>query len=454
MGKMNDADTRAFFQSALNDTRKRSLAEVFPAACYVILNTNDYDCFSLAEEIIDQIWIRLSPWYSYWHFEHVIYNLFWPRIKSIRKIIIRTAEPNNDDFFWDSLSWIRSIRYINHFNHDLAVYFENLAKLDDAALKEVPLELKGRALEIKNKNATSEERFRSVLASSQIQDALSEFAYITNSVDEARVLMDSIIQKNGLIEMSDGIICLNKLLRQNRNIHVRKYILTRIQNEKFFFTESDLADLFASAAVGIQSDKELKILKELVPGLKEKHPDISETYKLAQNNLATEKFQRETIRSSAIVKQTIKQYSYMYRPVYDMDRFHKMDEIYYETAVKELSAGKKRDHYMWYLFPQLKGLGKSQNSEYYGMEDLDEAKAYFADPLLRAHLLNLSQIIFDSEVKNIQKMLPDPDYLKLHSCMTLFKLVSPRHVIFDKVLDKYFNGEPDRATLFLLSKID
>ena len=109
---------------------------------------------------------------------------------------------------------------------------------------------------------------------------------------------------------------------------------------------------------------------------------------------------------------------------------------------------------MWYLFPQLKGLGESRNSEYYGIEDLIEAKQYFADPILRRHLLNLTQIILDSDVKSIQKLLPSPDYLKLHSCMTLFHLVAPRRAIFEQVIDKYFKGEPDRATLYLLSKTE
>jgi uncharacterized protein (DUF1810 family) len=454
MGKMNDTETRKFFQSALDNTRKKSLADVFPAACYVASKTNNYDCFSLAQEIMNQVWIRLSPWFSYWRFEHVVYNIYWPRICSIRKIKIRTAEPDDDVFFWDSLNWIRSIRNIKRYNHDLYRYFESLSRLDDAALREVPLELKGRALEMKNKKATPEERLRSTLASSQIQDAVSEFAYVTNNTEEARILLDSIIQKDGLIELDDGVICINKLLRRNRNKRVRRYVLTRIQNEKFFFAERDLADFYTSAAIGIMTDYELRILKELAPGLKDNYPNISETLKLARDNLAAEKFQTEAIRNSEIVKETIKKYSYQYHPVYDMDRFHKMDEIYYETAVKELRAGQKRSHYMWYLFPQLKGLGKSLNSEYYGVEDLDEAKQYFADPVLREHLLNLSQIILDSDVQNIQKYLPDPDYLKLHSCMTLFRLVSPHHTVFNKVLNKYFNGEPDRATLYLLSKID
>ena len=109
---------------------------------------------------------------------------------------------------------------------------------------------------------------------------------------------------------------------------------------------------------------------------------------------------------------------------------------------------------MWYLFPQIKGLGRSNNSEYYGVEDLAEAKEYFADPVLREHLLNLCGIILKSDVKNIKKILPEPDNLKLHSCATLFRIVSPRHTVFDKILKKYYKGEPDRATLYLLSKND
>ncbi len=454
LGKMSDTNIRKFFQAALANTRKKSLANIFPAACYVVLHTNDYVCFSLAQDILNQIWLRLSPWHAYWRFERVVYNLFWPRIRSIRQIKLRLAEPDNDDFFWDALSWIRSIRNIKRYNRDLYQYFTNLAQLDADTLKSLPLELKGRALEIKNQKATPTELMRATLASNQIQDAISEFAYITGNVDEARVLLDAIIQKSGAIELDDGVICINKLLRCNRSKRVRRYVLRRIQNEKFFFAERDLADFYTSAAIGIMTDCELRILKELTPGLKQNYPNIGETYKLARDNLAAEKFQTETIRNSQLVADTIKQYSYHYRPTYDLARFHKMDEIYYETALTELRAGQKQSHYMWYLFPQLKGLGKSRNSEYYGIEDLAEAKQYFADPILRRHLLELTQIILDSDVKNIQKLLPSPDHLKLHSCMTLFHLVSPHRAIFEQVLDKYFEGEPDRATLYLLSKTE
>ena len=123
MGKMTDADTRKFLQSALENTRKKSLADVFPAACYAVLNTNNYRLFQIAEEVINQIWVHLSQFYSYWYFERVVYNLFWPRIKSIRNIKIHAAEPDGDDIFWDSLSWIRSIQFTRLYNPELYRYF-------------------------------------------------------------------------------------------------------------------------------------------------------------------------------------------------------------------------------------------------------------------------------------------------------------------------------------------
>lgn len=452
MGKMTDADTRKFLQAALENTRKKSLADVFPAACYVVLNTNNYRLFQIAEEVINQIWVHLSQFNSYWRFERVVYNLFWPRVKSIRNIKIHAAEPDGDDIFWDSLSWIRSIQFTRLYNPELYRYFESISKLDNGVMKEIPRELKGRALDIKNKKATPEEQFNNTLQSSAVQDAMVEFAYSTNSVNEARVLMDAIIKKDGRIEMDDGVICINRLLRVNRSKRVRTYILRRIRSEYFFFAIGDVADFFMSAAVGIMSDSEFQVLKEMVPSLAKQYPNIDTTLKLARDNLAAEKFQKKTIRESEIVKKTIKQYSYKYRPVYDIDRFRKMDKRYYETAVAELSAGQKQGHYMWYLFPQIKGLGQSKNSEYYGVEDLIEAKEYFADPVLREHLLNLCNIILKSDVKNIKKILPEPDNLKLHSCATLFRIVSPHHTVFDKILKKYYKGEPDRATLYLLSK--
>lgn len=453
-GQMTDAETRKFLQSALENTRKQSLAEVFPAACHVIITTDNYLVFQVAEEVLNQIWIHLSPVYSYWHFEHLVYNLFWPRIKSIRNIKIHAAEPGNDEIFWDSLSWIRSIRFIRFYNAELYQYFNSLAKLGNDTMKEIPREIKGRALDIKNRKASPEEQFTNTLSTSAVQDAMLELAYTTSSVDEARILMDAIVKKDGRIEMDDGVICINQLLRINRSKRVRKYVLRRIQSERFFFAERDVADFFMSASVGIMADAELKILKEMAPALARQNPNISTTLKLARDNLAAEKFQQTSIRHSELVKQTIRKYSYKYHAVYDLNRFRKMDEKFYQTAVAELSAGAKRGHYMWYLFPQLKGLGRSANSEIYGIEDLAEAKAYFADPTLRAHLLELCEIILNAKTKNIEKLLPAPDNLKLHSCATLFREVSPHHKVFDKLLQKYYKGEPDRATLYLLSKTD
>ncbi len=320
MGKITDADTCKFFQAALENTHKKSLANVFPAACYVALNTKNRQLFRLAEEIINQIWVHLPQFYAYWRFGRVVYNLFWPRIGSIDNIKIHAKKLNGDPIFWDSLSWIRSIQFIRLYNPKLYHYFDDISKLSNDEMQEIPRELKGRALDIKNKKATPEEQFNNTLQSHLIRDAMAEFAYSTNSVGEARVLMDAIIKKDGCIKMRDGVICINRLLRTNRNKRVRTYILRRIRSEYFFFAIDDVAEFFMSASIGITSDSEYQILREMAPSLTKRYENISEVLKLARSNLAAEKFQKKTIRQSKIVKKTIRQYSRRCRPAHGFDR--------------------------------------------------------------------------------------------------------------------------------------
>lgn len=132
--------------------------------------------------------------------------------------------------------------------------------------------------------------------------------------------------------------------------------------------------------------------------------------------------------------------------VYFLGRFIDSQRAGYETALKEIKAGRKESHWIWYVFPQLRGLGHSFNSEYYGIEDLDEAKAYLANYILGPRLREITQALLDSPVKDIESIMPGIDAVKLKSSMTLFDAVCPDDV-FDAVLQKYFNGKRDRLTL-------
>lgn len=136
---------------------------------------------------------------------------------------------------------------------------------------------------------------------------------------------------------------------------------------------------------------------------------------------------------------------------FDLDRFKKAQEEDYPYALQEIRAGRKRSHWIWYIFPQLKGLGFSSMSEYYGIDGRAEAQAYIADSVLRARLVEISQALLTLESNNPTQVMGYPDDLKLKSCMTLFAEVAPNIPVFAQVLQKFFSGEKDSRTLKLLA---
>ena len=135
---------------------------------------------------------------------------------------------------------------------------------------------------------------------------------------------------------------------------------------------------------------------------------------------------------------------------YDINRFLKAQKYDYEQALSEMKAGHKRSHWIWYIFPQVKGLGMSATSEFYGIDGLGEAKAYMADELLRERLLEITGVLLDIESDDPSEVMGYPDDLKLRSSMTLFAEAAPEYDVFQKVLDKYFHGEKDPKTLRIL----
>ena len=134
-----------------------------------------------------------------------------------------------------------------------------------------------------------------------------------------------------------------------------------------------------------------------------------------------------------------------------LDRFIDAQKEDYGTAFDEISNGRKRSHYMWYIFPQIKGLGISEKSEYYGIDGLKEAREYMENEYLRNNLVDISSKLLDLETDNPVEIFGHTDSKKLKSSMTLFELVSDNEV-FSQVLEKYFNGERDELTLDLINK--
>ena len=134
---------------------------------------------------------------------------------------------------------------------------------------------------------------------------------------------------------------------------------------------------------------------------------------------------------------------------YDLSRFHKAQKGTYETALAEIRAGRKRSHWIWYIFPQIQGLGYSSTAQYYAIEDLNEAKAYLADPVLRERLLEISNALLALDSCDPSEVMGYPDDLKLRSSMTLFSLVDPECTVFRDVLEKFYDGREDSRTIAL-----
>lgn len=130
-----------------------------------------------------------------------------------------------------------------------------------------------------------------------------------------------------------------------------------------------------------------------------------------------------------------------------LERFVQAQEHTYQAALKELRDGQKRSHWMWYIFPQLRRLGMSSMAHIYGISGIDEAKSYLKHPILSRRLYDLCDILLTHQDKNVLDIFGDIDAMKLKSSMTLFALASHDSSIFHAVLDKFFNGEMDEATL-------
>lgn len=133
-----------------------------------------------------------------------------------------------------------------------------------------------------------------------------------------------------------------------------------------------------------------------------------------------------------------------------LDRFIGAQDDVYSEVLSELRAGRKRSHWMWFIFPQMKGLGSSAQAHYYGIGSLDEATAYLRHPTLGPRLVECTQLVNQVEERSIREIFGSPDDLKFHSSMTLFESAAEDDAVFRAALDKFFGGEPDQLTLELI----
>jgi uncharacterized protein (DUF1810 family) len=135
---------------------------------------------------------------------------------------------------------------------------------------------------------------------------------------------------------------------------------------------------------------------------------------------------------------------------FDLGRFTSAQDPVYPTVVRELRNGTKASHWMWFIFPQIDGLGSSPTARHYAIRSLDEAAAYLEHPVLGLRLIECTELVNNVQGKSLRQILGSPDDMKFHSSVTLFSLIEPRRSVFEQALDKYFDGELDSKTIAIV----
>lgn len=136
----------------------------------------------------------------------------------------------------------------------------------------------------------------------------------------------------------------------------------------------------------------------------------------------------------------------------DLQRFLEAQNRDYDTALSEIKKGRKTSHWMWYIFPQIAGLGSSSTSRFYSIRNKKEAEQYLHHPVLGKRLIEISQALLQLKTDDAHSIFGNPDDMKLRSSMTLFAVIPETDPVFQAVLDKYFGGKKDTATLQILEQ--
>lgn len=137
---------------------------------------------------------------------------------------------------------------------------------------------------------------------------------------------------------------------------------------------------------------------------------------------------------------------------YNLHRFLDAQEGVYDTVLAELRTGRKSSHWIWFIFPQIAGLGHSGMAQQFAIASLDEAKAYLQHPVLGPRLKACTQLVLNVNGRSAEEIFGYPDHLKFRSCMTLFMIAATNNILFKNALLKYFDGKPDQKTLDLLAR--
>ena len=138
---------------------------------------------------------------------------------------------------------------------------------------------------------------------------------------------------------------------------------------------------------------------------------------------------------------------------YNLNRFISAQEGIFENVITELGNGRKQTHWMWFIFPQIDGLGFSSTTKYYSIKSGEEARQYLNHPILGVRLLQCAGLVLAVEGKSANEIFGSPDDMKLKSCMTLFARTAGPGSVFTRVLEKYFNGQQDEGTITILGRI-
>ena len=148
----------------------------------------------------------------------------------------------------------------------------------------------------------------------------------------------------------------------------------------------------------------------------------------------------------------IKQYK-IFEDLFNLERFLDAQESTYQKALQEIKNGYKESHWIWFIFPQIKGLGYSDKSIFYGLKNIEEANAYLNHPILGERLLEICNVLINLDNNDAYSIFGSPDNLKLKSCLTLFSQVENTNEIFDNLLSKFFNGKYDKNTLDIIDSL-
>ena len=138
--------------------------------------------------------------------------------------------------------------------------------------------------------------------------------------------------------------------------------------------------------------------------------------------------------------------------LFNLERFVAAQRSVYATVIEELESGTKVSHWMWFIFPQVEGLGKTETAKYYAIKSLDEAKAYVTHPLLGKRVQECTELVINIDGKSATDIFGYPDNLKFKSSMTLFLVAAPPHIdLFQRAINKYYDGQQDRVTIQILN---